>query len=206
MIQSTLLAGVTGSGKSFTENLIINKIINDGADLVLCDPKRIELCEFENKAIKYADNEDDIFDAIVSVRDMMDERYVRMKKEHVKLSTEKPVYLIIDELAPLVSKSCSYNKQIVDQLEQIAMLGRASRVFQIVCSQFVQRSVLSSRISMNMTNRVCLRQMKSTDYRTFLDQSLPPLPRIGYAYVMTPDFMHGAKKMRVEDVPDALDI
>ena len=49
MLGHTLLAGITGSGKSYAEHMMIETLIEQRAILYLVDPKRVELGKYKGK-------------------------------------------------------------------------------------------------------------------------------------------------------------
>lgn len=186
---NTLIAGVIGSGKSYLENLMINAIIKSGADcwLVLIDPKRVELAEYETdpRTLYYADDEDGIYDALCSVYEMMETRYEAMKAARQKATTEKQVFVFVDEMAFLMQSD--RKREYVNMFNKITLLGRAAGIHLILCTQVATQDVIPACIRDNMTNIVCLRQRDAGKYRYLLGDTVAALPRIGYAYLKTPD-------------------
>ena len=73
----TLIAGVSGSGKSYVENLLIKQILGKDAALMLIDPKRVELSEYKDnpKVIRYAAEIDDCIDSLYQAESIMMDRY-----------------------------------------------------------------------------------------------------------------------------------
>ena len=73
----TLLAGVSGSGKSYTEHKLIDKLIKEEAALILIDPKRVELSEYKEDphVIRYATDTDDCIDCLYEAESTMYDRY-----------------------------------------------------------------------------------------------------------------------------------
>ena len=69
----TLLAGVSGSGKSYTEHKLIDKLINENSALILIDPKKVELIEYKNNphVIRYATDTDDAKDSLYQAESLM---------------------------------------------------------------------------------------------------------------------------------------
>ena len=73
----TLIAGVSGSGKSYAENNLIKKLLQKDSALILLDPKRVELAEYKTnpKVIRYAVEIDDCIDALYQAESTMMDRY-----------------------------------------------------------------------------------------------------------------------------------
>ena len=75
---NTLIAGVIGSGKSFTEKIIIENLIKEtDSRLVLIDPKKVELHQYSQnmRTMWYADDEESIYETLCNVYDLMELRF-----------------------------------------------------------------------------------------------------------------------------------
>ena len=196
MSYNTLIAGVIGSGKSYLENLMINAIIAAGMAcwLVLIDPKRVELAEYENdpRTLYYADDEDGIYDTLCAVYEMMDTRYEAMKANKQKATTERPVFVFVDEMAFLMQSD--RRKEYVKMFNKITLLGRAAGIHLILCTQVATQDVIPACIRDNMTNIVCLRQRDGGKYRYLLGCFPGRLPMIGQCYVFTPNMERPERK------------
>jgi S-DNA-T family DNA segregation ATPase FtsK/SpoIIIE len=198
--KSMLIAGVTGSGKSYLENHIIKSIMRrPDVQLVLIDPKRVELSEYKSLAntLWYASGEQEIDDVLRNVYDLMDMRFDRMEAAGLKASDEPDVYVFIDEMAFLMQSS--YKKEYVRMMNQITLLGRAAGIHLILCTQVSTQDVIPACIRDNMTNIVCLRQRDAGKYRYLLGSAPGRLPMYGYGYVLTPD-MTRPEKIAAEDI------
>lgn len=201
---NTLIAGVIGSGKSFTENLIINQVKTDpDVQLVLIDPKRVELAGYKNlpSCLWYADDEQGIYDTLCKVYDLMESRYQAMQAAGQKSTTEPHVMVFVDEMAFLMQSS--QKKEYVRMMNQITLLGRAARIHLILCTQVSTQDVIPACIRDNMTNIICLRQRDAGKYRYLLGSFPGRLPMIGYGYLFAPD-MARPEKLKVEDMWDRI--
>ena len=199
MSYSTLLAGVTGSGKSFAANKIIQHLIHEAnALLVLIDPKKVEQREYRlNPAtLWYADDEDSIYETFCKVHDLMFSRLDAIP-EGEKVSSEPHTFVCVDEMAFLMqsSKKRDYVKMIGD----IAIMGRAAHIHLVLCTQVCTQDVIPAVIRDNVANIVCLRQRDAGKYRYLLGSAPGRLPLIGYAYVLTPN-MDRPEKVAAEDI------
>lgn len=197
MIKShMLLAGATGSGKSFCENILIRDLIADGnAEMILIDPKRVELRKFRNEkaVIRYAADIDDCIDALSMAQDFMEFRFRQMEQEDRTEYSGSALYVILDEVAPLVHKK-SDRKLVMDILYQLSSLGRAARVFLVVCTQRSTADVITRDVTCNLETVICLRQKKPIDSRELI--GIPDachLPKIGYCYLSCPDLSRPVK-------------
>ena len=189
----TLIAGVSGSGKSYTENLLIKKLLEKETALILIDPKRVELQEYKTnpKVIRYCVEIDDSIDALYQAESLMFDRYREMQKNGLKEYKGGPVYVVIDEVAPLLRGDD--RKEVKERLYQISSLGRAAKVFLIICTQRSTADIIPRDIVVNL-DIVCLRQRKPVDSRELI--GIPDackLPRIGFCYIFGDNFSRPLK-------------
>lgn len=189
MLSHTLINGVTGSGKSYCEHKLIDKLLNDGkAWLFLADPKRVELLKYKShpQVRRYASDPDDIVNLLHEAEMLMQDRYIIMERDMLTEIDRDPVYVIIDETAAVID-----NKYAQKSIYNIAFLGRAARVFLVLCSQRSTRDVIPRNITVNLENIVCLRQRKPVDSRELIGiPNACELPRIGFAYISKPDYVN----------------
>lgn len=198
--KSMLIAGVTGSGKSYLENLIIKEILTrPDVQLVLLDPKRVELIEYRSAAntLWYASNSQEIYDTLCNVYELMETRFDRMEASGLKASTDPNVFVFVDEMAFLMQSD--QRKEYTRMMSQIALLGRAARIHLVCCTQVSTQDVIPACIRDNLTNIVCLRQRDAGKYRYLLGSMPGRLPMYGYGYLFTPD-MARPEKLKTEDI------
>ena len=201
----TLIAGASGSGKSYTENKLIKNLLSKDAALILIDPKRVELMEYKNhpKVIRYSAEIDDCIDSLYQAESIMMDRYRDMQNKGLKTYDGGPVYIIIDEVAPLARGT--NKREVSERLYQISSLGRAAKVFLIVCTQRSTADILPRDIVVNL-DIVCLRQRKPVDSRELI--GIPDackLPRIGYCYIFGDNFSRPLK-VSTDEVWDRLEV
>lgn len=203
MIGHTLIAGVTGSGKSYAEHKLIEKALDSGAEVVLLDPKMVELREYAKHpgVIQYTCDIDDIAFALDDQTYYMEDRYNAMIANGDKQYVGKDRYIFLDETADLMI----LKKQLsVKALNRLSMLGRAARMWLVLCTQRATADIIPRSIIINLDNIVCLRQAKSIDSNQLIGRSgAEKLPRIGYAFLKTPD-LPTALRFRTDDVIDML--
>ncbi len=191
---NTLIAGVIGSGKSYTEKALLRGLLDKGpCQLVLIDPKQVELMEFQNlpETLYYADSEDGICSALESAEMIMENRFSAMKAAKKTETEEPPIFIVVDEMAFLMQSD--RKKEYVRILNRITLLGRAADMHLILCSQVSTQDVIPACIRDNMTNIVCLRQRDAGKYRYLLGDFPGRLPTIGYCYLFTPDMARPEK-------------
>lgn len=199
-----LIAGVIGSGKSYTENKIIEKLKSEpDVQMVFIDPKKVELHQYKSlpNCLWYADDEQGIYDTLCKVYGLMEARYQVMQAKCQKNTDEPHVFVFVDEMAFLMQSS--QKKEYVRMMNQITLLGRAARIHLILCTQVATQDVIPACIRDNMTNIVCLRQRDAGKYRYLLGTFPGRLPMIGFGYLFTPD-MARPEKMKVEDIWDRI--
>ena len=134
-----LIAGVTGSGKSYLENQIIKKL---SGQFIYIDPKMVELADHEGQSTckRYAADIDEIIDALDDAIAEMDSRFTVMRARKEKLWTGSYLYIVIDELADLMLSD--RKKTIRQQLATLATKGRAAKVILICCTQVTTQDVM----------------------------------------------------------------
>lgn len=200
---NTLIAGVVGSGKSTIVNKIINYMVTmpEPAYMVLIDPKHVELASWKDdkRCLWYAAGLDEIYDVLQRVSDLMYLRLGRMASKGLKASDEPHVFVFIDEMTFLMQTK--QKKAYVEILTNICLLGRASKIHLILCSQVSTQAVIPACIRDNMVNLVVLKQRDEQKYRYLLGKmpAAGPLPMFGYAYVLTP-WMNRPAKVKSDDV------
>lgn len=198
-----LIAGATGSGKSVVINGIISTLITMHspamARLILIDPKRVELVQYKPlpHVIAYASEPGEPARALQQAINMIDSRYRDMQKQGTRKYDGADLYVIIDELADLMTTD---RKTIQPLLQRICQIGRAAKVHVIAATQCPLATVIPTAIKVNFDARVGLRTRSSQDSRNILGVSgCEQLPRFGQAFYMTPD---GLQKWEIPMVED----
>lgn len=175
-----LVAGTSGSGKSFFVNLILLSLIlnvpSDHLLLYLVDPKMVEFTQFEGfpqtkeiiTDMKKANN------LLISLCEEMDNRYEMLSKEKVKdiqsynlKANEKLPFIVvaIDELADLMM----VNGEVEDQIVRIAQKGRACGIHLILATQRPSVDVVTGLIKANMPVRFAFKTTSGVDSKTVID-------------------------------------
>lgn len=189
----TLIAGVSGSGKSYAEHKLIDKLLTEDSAIMLLDPKRVELIEYKNNphVIRYAAEVDDCIDSLYQAESTMCDRYRDMQQKGLKEYDGGALYVVIDEVAPLARGDDK--KEVLERLYQISSLGRAAKVLLVVCTQRSTADVLPRDIVVNL-DVVCLRQRKPRDSQELIGiPDAAKLPRIGYCYIFGDTFSRPIK-------------
>ena len=186
-----LIAGATGSGKSVVINGILQALLINHSPatcrLILIDPKRVELVQYKHlpHTIAYASEPGEPEKALKQAIAIIEDRYQYMQKQGLRKWQGADVYVIIDELADLMTTD---RKTIQPLLQRICQIGRAARVHVIAATQCPLATVIPTAIKVNFDSRVGLRCRSAQDSRNILGQTgCENLPRYGQGYYMTPD-------------------
>lgn len=201
MLQHTLIVGTTGSGKSYLERMMIDRMAGK-CRLILIDPKRTELWDYEQheETLFYADCPTRHYDAIIRAYDQMNSRFEDMRKRHLREWDGLPLYVFIDEAGALMNDR-RHRRAYVEMLGNVAMMGRSARVFIVWCTQVPTKQCIPNEISDNLPCKVCLR-LDTPNRARFVfgfGHQYGELPRHGYGYVKTPDILGDPRKMEVGD-------
>lgn len=189
-----LIAGATGSGKSVILNGIVSTILTikcpqdsiNGAQLILIDPKRVELIQYKEcpHTIYYASEPSNIVQALQQAMIITENRYKYMQKMRLRKYDRGDIYIMIDEYADLVTTN---KKQIQPIIQRLAQIARGAKIHIILCTQCPISKILTTEIKCNFDYRFGLRTRSAQDSRNILGvRGCEELPPYGEAYYMTP--------------------
>lgn len=185
-----LIAGATGSGKSVLENGIITTILHHSpakVELILLDPKRVELLEYKRlpHVLRYASEPGDTVEALHLALQIVEKRYCEMQRTGIREYQGGHVYVIIDELAALMT---TQKRTVLPMLQQLGQIARAARVHMIACTQTVKADVLPTVLTCNFDSRVALRTSTAQQSRMIVDrpgcESFPAPRTAGTAFCL----------------------
>lgn len=185
-----LIAGATGSGKSVVINGLVYTAMYDSpaaVQFILIDPKRVELVDYKPlpHTVQYASEPGEMVQALEKAMEITESRYKAMQRQRVKKYTGGAVYVIIDELADLMTTA---RRQVQPLIQRLAQVGRAANVHIIAATQCPLTTVIPTPIKVNFDSRVALRTRSAQDSRNILGLTgCELLPRYGQGYYMTPD-------------------
>ena len=187
-----LIAGATGSGKSVVINGIVSTALYRSplhVQFILIDPKRVELVDYTRlpHTLCYASEPAEMLGALRYAMRLIEYRYTAMQSQHRKKWVGSDVYIIIDELADLMT---TQKKRVMPLLQRTAQIGRAARVHLIAATQCPLAKVIPTEIKVNFDARVGLRTRSAQDSRNILGvKGCEMLPRYGEGFYMTPEGM-----------------
>ena len=165
-----LVAGATGSGKSVIVNSLIHTALFDSpvkVGFILIDPKKVELDDYQYlpHTITYSDQTKTHTQALNYAMNIVDNRHAYMKPRGIKTYDGSDIYVIIDELADLMTTNRHEVQPIIQRLCQI---GRSARVHVIACTQCPISKILPTEIKVNFDSRVALRTACKQDSRNII--------------------------------------
>lgn len=189
-----LIAGATGSGKSVCVNTIISSILMrakpDEVKLILVDPKKVELSNYNGVPHLLAPVVTDPKKAAATLREIVSEmerrydlfaganvrkietynQYVEKKNQEndAEHQLEKLPYIVVilDEVADLMMVA---SKDVEDCIMRIAQLARAAGIHLIVATQRPSTDIITGVIKANIPSRIAFAVSSSIDSRTILD-------------------------------------
>lgn len=172
-----LIAGATGAGKSVMLHSIICSLLRnnttDSAQLVLIDPKRVELFDYTESQMLYGgriyEDVSDAVEVLEELTEVMNDRYIQLKYSHSRnidemhdAGTMPRIYICIDELSFLMT--CD-KKRLETVISKIGMMGRAAGIHLIVCTQHPDRKTITGTIQANITAVIAMATRTATDSR-----------------------------------------
>jgi S-DNA-T family DNA segregation ATPase FtsK/SpoIIIE len=181
-----LIAGATGSGKSVCLNSTICCLLMnntpDQLNLVMVDPKRVELVNFNSIPHLVSPVVVDTDKAIMALRWLnseMDGRYKRfsaVKARNIEdyNKNRQPsecmpyIVVVIDELADLMMAAFD---EVEHSLCRLAQLARATGIHLIVATQRPSVDVVTGLIKANFPTRMSFALTSQVDSRTIIDSA-----------------------------------
>lgn len=189
-----LVSGTTGSGKSVLLNTIILSLLYNYSpqelNLLLIDPKKVELSNYENipqlRAEIATDTEtarqtlDFAIKEMLSRYEILKQNKARNIESYNKQNANKLPYLVIviDELADLMLSEVKTKlgldltgtQRIDEKICRIAQMGRACGVHLIVSTQRPSTDVITGLIKANIPSRIALSVSNIYDSKVILDR------------------------------------
>lgn len=174
-----LVSGATGSGKSTWVSGVISQLLDAPGgvlELVLLDPKMVELASFKKDASIYADEMPEICRALKALVGEMNDRYKQLQKKRVKNLEEfrdkggdlPYIFVFLDEYADC-AVSEMYGPEIKTALLTLAGKARAAGIHIILTTQRPSTKIISGDIKANFPTRVAFKTSSAVDSQVILD-------------------------------------
>ena len=185
-----LIAGQTGSGKSVVINGIMHAALFNSpykVNFILIDPKRVELVEYKSlpHVVTYASEPADMVNALYKAMEITEQRFKVMQAQGIRKYEGANLYVVIDELADLMTTNA---KQVTPLLQRLCQIGRAARVHVIAATQCPLSEVIPTKIKVNFDCKVALKTACKRHSVNIMDATgCELLPRYGKCYYITPD-------------------
>lgn len=196
-----LIAGCQGSGKSVVINGLISTLLYripvdgvdskgvSGAQLILIDPKRVELAAYSKlpHTLTHAAgfNPEAWQAALDKAVSIMDQRYRYMERKGLKKYDKGDLYVIIDEWANVYKNG---GKAAYKAVLRLTSEGRAAKVHLIMATQVPKANIIPTEIRENFDARLCLRTANAIQSRVIMEESgCEDLPRYGQGYYLKPE-------------------
>lgn len=163
-----LIAGTTGSGKSTVINGILNAMLHSlptERRFILIDLKKVELADYRDMphTEAYADDTDSAVAALQAAITTTEARYKDMQRRHLRQYDGSHMYIIIDELADLLT---TVAKQATPIIQRLCQIGRGARVHVIAATQHIPE--IPTSIRCNFDARVALKTVNRQDSRNIV--------------------------------------
>ncbi|MFH1535459.1 MAG: DNA translocase FtsK [Patescibacteria group bacterium] len=207
-----LIAGTTGSGKSVLINAVIASLLfrnsPDELKLILIDPKRVELTNFNNiphLLTPVITEPEKILSSLKWAMAEMDRRYKLFQSVGVRniagynemsgFQALPYIVIIVDELSDLMMFA---PVEIEDAITRIAQLARATGIHLVVATQRPSVDVITGLIKANIPCRIAFNVSSMVDSRVILDgPGAEKLLGRGDMLFLPPD---ASKPMRIQGV------
>lgn len=179
-----LLAGCSGSGKSVLIHRFIRACCGLGYNMVLLDPKHVELHPYAHMANvrAYAEEAPTIIQVLRNVCDDMDNRYRFLLQQGLEGRDWKGphTWIVIEEYADLTTDR-AVKAQVEPLVQRIAQLGRAAGYHLMIATQRPTADVITGRIKANLETRVALQCSNKQESRNIVETAGAEDLRIGQA-------------------------
>ncbi len=178
-----LIAGTTGSGKSYLMNAFICSMLFRASPqevkMILVDPKRVEFTQYNgipHLLTPVIVEPEKILSALKWAMGEMDRRYklfaergVRNIDSYNELSGFQAlpyVVIVVDELADLMMLA---PVEVEDAIARLAQMARATGIHLVIATQRPSVNVITGLIKANIPTRIALNVSSQIDSRVILD-------------------------------------
>ena len=192
-----LIAGASGSGKSVLVNGLIASGLYElpfdmegGVQFILIDPKRVELAPYKDlpHTIGYASEPADMIALLQKAVSITEKRYREMEKQGRLMYDGSDIYVVIEELADLMTTN---RRAVQPMIQRLCQIARAARVHVWMITQTPIAKVIPTELKVNADGIVALRTRCAQDSRNIIGHTGSELlPRYGECLYYSPDFMN----------------
>ena len=123
--------------------------------------------------------------ALEYAMDLVEVRYKQMQRQGKRMFEGPDVYVIIDELADLMTTN---KREVMPLLQRLCQIGRAARCHVIAATQCPLSAVIPTPIKVNFDAVLGLKTRCAQDSRNILgERGCESLPRYGKGFYRTPE-------------------
>lgn len=167
-----LIAGGTGSGKTYFILTLIEALVKAQATVFVLDPKNADLADLQTVMPNVSSSKEDISQCVEDFYSQMMQRSKDMKQmpnyktgENYAYLDLAPNFLIFDEYVAFMEMlTTKESANILNKLKQIVMLGRQAGFFLILACQRPDAKYLGDGIRDQFNLRVALGRMSDLGY------------------------------------------
>lgn len=142
-----LIVGASGSGKSSLAISILQNLIFNQIDVIICDNK--SSYDYEGLTTHLYKGLDETIYQINQFEKLINKR-LKENKRH------DPILLVIDELFPFLTLDSKPRKQILNQIALIMSKCRSVNCHVLLITQRATSDIIDTKILTNISNRICL--------------------------------------------------
>jgi DNA segregation ATPase FtsK/SpoIIIE-like protein len=171
-----MVAGTTGSGKTYWMNGAIRWALKQQMSVIAIDPKWGEFAGYKGDGkFQHLTADAQVLTAMNDLVGRMELRYQKMAElgvaDIIRLNetTGKkmdPVVLVVDELADLVGR---HKERFLEPMQRLAQKGRAAGIHIICATQTPTAKLLNGELKANFPVRVAFRTASAVASRVILD-------------------------------------
>lgn len=206
-----LIAGTTGSGKSVALHGFISYLLsksNEEVNLILIDPKRIELKRYATlpHTLLYANDYKSIAHTIDIVYNMMRDRFEKLDHANATTYTGPDTYIVIDEWVDILQASKMLKrKDLLDKVQHISSLARAVKIHLVICTQRPTKDTLPPLLKDNLPCKIALRTEGATQSRYLIESGECLTLPIGQGFYYSPTTPGVWEKIDIDYMPEQID-
>lgn len=203
-----LIAGASGAGKSVLVNGLLTSALYElpfnrsgGVQFILIDPKRVELAPYKDlpHTIGYASEPETMIALLRKAVAITEKRYREMEAAGLRKYEGSEIYVVIEELADLMTTN---RREVQPMIQRLCQIARAARVHVWAVTQCPLVKVIPTEIKVNFDGIVALRTRSAQDSRNIIGiAGAELLPRYGECLYYSPDFMR-VQRFTIENTTD----